>query len=57
MEKIQEKMKKTYETTIDNNIDKLKDMHQNGLTEEDDILLLDTCLKYVIFMSEIRNKK
>lgn len=49
-------MKKTYEDAIDNSIDKIKKMQSNGLTDEGDILLLDTCLKYIIFMSDVRNE-
>ncbi len=49
-------MKTTYEETIDNSIDRIEHMQSNGLSDENDILLLDTCLKYVIFMSKIRNK-
>ena len=53
----EEIMKQTYEETIDNNIERIKHMQQNGLTDENDILLLDTCLKYVIFMSDVRSKE
>lgn len=49
-------MKTTYEDTIDNNIEKVKHIQANGLSEETDILILDTCLKYIILMSECRNK-
>jgi hypothetical protein len=50
-------MKTTYEKTIDNSIDDIKRIQSDGLTEENDILLLDACLKYVIFMSDVRNKE
>ena len=53
----QEIMKHTYENTVDNSIDRIKHMQSNGLTAESDILLLDTCLKYIIFMSDLRNEK
>ena len=50
-------MKQTYEETIDKNVDRIVDMQANGLTDENDILLLDTCLKYVIFMSKVRSNE
>lgn len=53
----QEVMKQTYEKTIDNSIEQIKKMQSNGLTDEGDILLLDTCLKYVIFMSDVRSEE
>ena len=53
----EEIMKKTYEDTIDKNIDRIKEMRAKGLTEDGDILLLDACLKYVIFMSDSRSEK
>jgi len=48
-------MKQTYEKTIDNNIEQIKNMQKNGPTNETDILLLDTCLRYVILMNDIRS--
>lgn len=50
-------MKQTYEDIIDKNIDTIQKIQSNGLSEEKDILLLNTCLKYVILMSEIRDEK
>jgi len=51
-----EKMKKTYEETIDGNIEELRRIQSQGLTGDDDLLLIDTCLKYVIFTSEMRTE-
>ena len=53
----EEIMKQTYEKTIDNHIEDIKRMQSEGLVDETDLMLLDTCLKYTIFMSELRNSE
>ena len=50
-------MQQTYEDTIDKHIERIKHIRANGLTEDTDILLLDTCLKYIILMSESRSEE
>lgn len=49
-------MKQTYEETIDKHIEQITKMQKDGLKEESDILLLDTCLKCIIVTSNIRSK-
>ena len=57
MEMTQEKMRKTYEEVIDNNIEQIKTMQKKGLSTDEDLLLVDTCIKYAIFMSETRTNE
>ena len=48
--------KDTLEPTLDSNIDRIRHIRDNGITEAMDALLIDSCLQYVILMSEIRTK-
>tara|TARA_Y100000310_G_scaffold344477_1_gene457449 strand:- start:165 stop:338 length:174 start_codon:yes stop_codon:yes gene_type:complete len=47
--------KQTQEDSIDKCIDRVKHIKNNGITEENDALIVDLCLQYVILMSEIRD--
>lgn len=57
MKVTQKIMQDTYEKLIDSHIERIKSMSSEGLTEKNDIMLLDTCLKYVILMSNMRTEK
>jgi len=46
--------KTTLEESIDESIDKVKSMKEQGITSEEDIFVLDLCLQYIILMSDIR---
>ena len=50
-------MKQTYDETIDKQIENIKRIQSEGLTQEDDMSLLDLCLKSVILESEIRGNE
>ena len=48
--------KESLENTLDGHIDDVRRIMTDGITEGKDALVLDACLKYVILMSEIRER-